>query len=94
MGDIAFVRASDDQRGHIETRVFTPHHQEPRFRQVAERRNLKVQGMAELVTDACCRVWEVYAAPSFLGDLLDAVLRLPFDPGGLERWALEEGLLP
>lgn len=64
-------------------------------RKVAERHGLKVRGTAGLVADTCCRgAWTVSAASSFLDDLRDAGLRLPFAPGGFEEWASKEGLLP
>ncbi|MEU3307171.1 hypothetical protein [Nocardiopsis sp. NPDC006832] len=64
-------------------------------RKVAKRHGLGVRGTAGLVADACCQgAWTVNAASSFLDDLRDAGLYLPFDPGGFAGWAQSEGLLP
>lgn len=66
-----------------------------RARKVAERHGLTVRGTAGLAADACCRgTWAVSSASSFLDDLGDAGLYLPFDPGGFEGWASGQGLLP
>lgn len=64
-------------------------------RKVAERHDLKVRGTAGLVADACHRgAWIVSSASSFLEDLRESGLYLPFIPGGFEDWAREAGLLP
>jgi predicted nucleic acid-binding protein len=64
-------------------------------RKVAERRGLTVRGTAGLVADACCDgTWTPLSASSFMDDLRDAGLRLPFGRGGSEEWAVARGLLP
>ncbi|WDZ92699.1 hypothetical protein [Nocardiopsis sp. HUAS JQ3] len=63
-------------------------------RKVAERRGLAVRGTAGLVADACCAgTWTVTSASSFMDDLIEAELRLPFHKGGFETWAVRQGLL-
>lgn len=63
-------------------------------RKVATQHKLTVRGTAGLVADACCAgTWTVPSASSFMDDLIEAGLRLPFGRGGFKVWAVKQGLL-